>query len=138
MLASQTFVLPHNDYQFAQLHDSLLGLVGVGVGVVIVMAMLMRRYLPHTPFFSNVMLEPPSDAETRGPGATARPWSISSICSATRDWPPRSSPPRGKARFGNELVDVIADGEVIGRGTAVVVVEVHGNRVVVRSAGNHA
>jgi membrane-bound ClpP family serine protease len=42
--------------------------------------------------------------------------------------------PSGKARFGHELVDVIADGEVIARGASVVVVEVQGNRVVVRSA----
>jgi membrane-bound ClpP family serine protease len=44
--------------------------------------------------------------------------------------------PAGKARFGHELVDVIADGEFVSRGTAVTVVEVHGNRILVRGAGN--
>ena len=43
-----------------------------------------------------------------------------------------------KARFGDELVDVIADGEVVSRGQTVVVVAVHGNRVVVRSSGSTA
>jgi membrane-bound serine protease (ClpP class) len=38
----------------------------------------------------------------------------------------------GKARFGDELVDVIADGEPIDRGAPVEVVEVTGSRVVVR------
>jgi membrane-bound ClpP family serine protease len=44
--------------------------------------------------------------------------------------------PSGKARFGSRLVDVIADGEVIAKGAEVVVIEVQGNRVVVRSGGN--
>jgi hypothetical protein len=42
VLASQTFVLPHNEYQLTQLRDSLLGLGAVGVGVVIA-ALLMQR-----------------------------------------------------------------------------------------------
>ena len=40
--------------------------------------------------------------------------------------------PCGKARFGDLLVDVIADGEVIGRGAAIEVVKVRGSRVLVR------
>ena len=40
--------------------------------------------------------------------------------------------PSGKARFGNHLVDVISTGEFISRDSQVVVLEVHGNRVVVR------
>ena len=42
--------------------------------------------------------------------------------------------PSGKARFGGRLVDVIARGEVIERGTRVVVVEVRGNHVLVQTA----
>ena len=41
--------------------------------------------------------------------------------------------PSGKARFGEQLVDVIADGEFIERGQSVVVVETRGNRVLVKS-----
>jgi membrane-bound serine protease (ClpP class) len=40
--------------------------------------------------------------------------------------------PSGKAQIGDELVDVIADGEVIERNQPVRVVEVRGNRVLVR------
>lgn len=136
VLASQTFVLPHNDYQFSQLQDSLLGLVGVGVGVVIA-AMLMRRYLPHTPFFSHVMLEPPSDAELEDLAHRESLVDFDHLL-GQQGLATTQLTPSGKARFGSELVDVIADSEVIGRGTPVVVVAVQGNRVVVRSAGNHA
>ncbi len=40
----------------------------------------------------------------------------------------------GKAKFGDELVDVVAIGDAIDRGTPVVVVEVSGSRVIVRQA----
>ena len=41
--------------------------------------------------------------------------------------------PAGMARFGDKKVDVIADGEIIEKDTRVRVMEVKGNRVVVRS-----
>jgi len=40
--------------------------------------------------------------------------------------------PAGKARFGDAVVDVVAEGEYISRGAKVKVTEIHGNRVVVR------
>ena len=43
--------------------------------------------------------------------------------------------PSGKARFGDQLVDVMADGEMIDRGAAVEIVEVRGSRVLVRQVG---
>jgi len=42
--------------------------------------------------------------------------------------------PSGKARFGGRLIDVIARGEAIDRGTQVVVVEVRGNHLLVQAA----
>ena len=40
--------------------------------------------------------------------------------------------PAGKVQFGDELVDCVSNGELIAKGTPVVVEEVAGNRVVVR------
>ena len=42
--------------------------------------------------------------------------------------------PAGKADFDGELFDVISDGVAVGRNATVVVVEVAGNRVVVRES----
>ena len=42
--------------------------------------------------------------------------------------------PAGKARFGQAVVDVVAEGEFIDREAPVKIIEIHGNRVVVRSA----
>ncbi len=41
--------------------------------------------------------------------------------------------PAGKARFGDAVVDVVATAEFLDRGTKVEIVEIHGNRVVVRN-----
>ncbi len=132
VLASQTFVLPHNDYQMAQLQNSLLGLVGVSLGIV-ASAMLMRRYLPHSPFFSHMMLEPPSDAELEDLSHRESMVDFEHLV-GQHGLATTQLVPSGKARFGSQLVDVIADGEVISRGAKIVVVAVQGNRVVVRSA----
>jgi membrane-bound ClpP family serine protease len=132
VLASQTFVVPHNDYQLAQLRDSLVGLIGAFAGVVVA-ALLMRRYLPYTPFFNNVMLEPPSGAELEDISHREAIVNLDHLLGHQGTTTTQLTP-SGKARFGHELVDVIADGEVIARGAQVTVVEVQGNRVVVRSA----
>jgi membrane-bound serine protease (ClpP class) len=40
--------------------------------------------------------------------------------------------PAGKARFGERLVDVVAEGDFLAADIAIEVMEVRGNRVVVR------
>ncbi len=79
-----------------------------------------------------MMLEPPSDAELE---QLAQRESIVDLTHllGLHGTTTTQLMPSGKARFGSELVDVIADGEVIDRGTEVLVTDVHGNRVVVRS-----
>jgi membrane-bound ClpP family serine protease len=132
VLASQTFVVPHNEYQLRELRNSLLSLLAVGVCIGLA-AMIMRRYLPHTPLFSMMMLEPPSHAEQEDIAEREALVHFAHLL-GMHGVAMTQLTPSGKARFAGELVDVIADGEVIDRGSEVVVTEVHGNRVVVRSA----
>jgi hypothetical protein len=131
VLASQTFVLPHNDYQMEQLRNSLLGLAGAGAGVVLV-ALVLRRYLPHTPLLSHMLLEPPTGEELE---SLAHREALVELEHLVGHRGHTTTPllPSGKARFGSELIDVIADGEFVARGSEVEVVAVQGNRVVVRS-----
>jgi len=42
--------------------------------------------------------------------------------------------PAGKARFGDALVDVVATGEFLDKGTRVEIIAINGSRVVVRRA----
>jgi membrane-bound ClpP family serine protease len=41
--------------------------------------------------------------------------------------------PAGKARFGDDYVDVVSDGDFLPAGAGIYVIEAAGNRVVVRS-----
>lgn len=133
ILASQTFVLPHNDYQWDQLQGSLLSLMAVFAGVVAAVA-LMRRYLPHTPWVSSMLLEPPSGEERQ---TLLERESVVDFRHLVGKQGVSTTPlmPSGKARVEGLLIDVTADGEVIERGQNIVVTAVQGNRVVVKSAG---
>jgi len=130
VLASQTFVLPRNAYQVAQVRNSLMLLTTAGAGVVL-LAVLMNRYLPHAPMFNRMMLAPPTPEELsliNQREAVARFDHLLGCRGVT------TTPllPSGKAKFNDELVDCIADGEVIERNQPVRVVEVRGTRVLVR------
>jgi membrane-bound ClpP family serine protease len=131
VLASQTFVLPRNDYQIEQLRNTLLMLGGAAVGTMIAAA-LIHKFLPHTPMFNRMLLAPPSGEELSD---ISRREALAEWAHLLGRQGTTITPlaPSGKARFGEQLVDVIADGEFIERGQNVVVVETRGNRVLVKS-----
>jgi len=122
VLASQSFVLPSNDYQIRQLQWSLLGILGAAVGVALV-GVLIRRWLPGAPVLRHVLLEPPApDASDELPPDLVGREGVA----ATR------LVPAGKARIDGRLHDVSTDGQLVEPGAAVRVVEQRGGRIVVR------
>jgi membrane-bound serine protease (ClpP class) len=134
ILASQTFLWPRNEYQFDQLERSLLTIAAAGIGVIVV-AVFLRKRLPRSRLLGRMMLEPPAGEEAqeiRRREALADYHELVGQQGTTTT----QLTPGGKARFGDRLVDVMADGEVIGRGAAVEVVNVHGSRVLVREVGS--
>ena len=126
VLASQSFVLPTNDYQIRQLQWSLLGILGAAVGVALV-GMLVRRWLPRAPVLRHVLLEPPPetiDADEPPPVLVGRQgMAITRLV------------PAGKARIDGHLVDVATDGHLVEPGEPVQVVAVRSGRIVVRPVG---
>jgi membrane-bound serine protease (ClpP class) len=42
--------------------------------------------------------------------------------------------PAGQAQFEKAIADVVTEGEFIDKGESVMIIEIHGNRVVVRKA----
>ena len=130
ILASQTFVLPQNTYQFGQLKRSLLTIAAAGVGIVAALA-LLRRYLPHAPLFNQVILTPPAGEEAEDISRREALINLDDFV-GNRGTTTTQLTPSGKARFGDMLIDVITDGDVLSPGTDIEVVEVHGNRVIVK------
>jgi membrane-bound serine protease (ClpP class) len=130
ILASQTFVLPRNEYQFAQLQRSLWVIVLSGGGMIVA-AFFLRRWLPKTPILNRLILAPPDEAEREGIGRRELLVDLQDLL-GRRGVTSTPLYPAGKARIGDTLVDVIADGEMIDRGREIEVVEVRGNRVLVR------
>jgi membrane-bound ClpP family serine protease len=125
VLASQSFVLPANDYQIRQLQWSLLGILGAACGVA-ALAMLVRRWLPATPMFRNVLLEPPpADVDVVEQDMLEELVGLDGT-TTTR------LAPAGKARIGGRIHDVTSDGALVEPGMEVRVVEVRGGRVLVR------
>ena len=132
VLASQTSksFIPQNDFQRDELLTSLLTVAAACFGMI-VMAVLLRNHLPRSRLFGNFMLEPPAGEEAETIRRREALVNFHDLV-GTRGTTTTQLTPCGKARFGDLLVDVIADGEVIDRGAAIEVVEVRGNRVLVR------
>lgn len=131
ILAGQTFILPQNEYQLGQLRASLLVVAGASLGIVAA-AVLMNRWLPRAPILNQVMLAPLSDEAKK---QLDRSESLVDFGRLLNQRGVTTTPlmPGGKARFGDEVVNVIAEGEFVSPQTTIVVVAVHGYRVMVKA-----
>jgi membrane-bound ClpP family serine protease len=135
VLASQTFIFPRNDYQMNQFPRSLMMVLaaggGVGAGLVV-----LRKFMDRAPVLRRIILAPPGGAQYE---ELARREALVDFSHLLGQVGMTISPlvPAGKARFGNEFVSVISDGDIISKGTPVKVTRVTGNRVeVVAEAGS--
>ncbi len=117
--------------------NGVFGLV-FGFAGFAVLAWLLTKYMPKLELLSGLILVPAS-AKQGGAipvSATAPPETdavnvkigdIGEVVSTLR--------PTGKAEFGEIIVDVVAQAEFLAKGTKVVIMEIHGNRVVVKNEG---
>lgn len=130
VLASQTFVVPSNDYEWSQFPDSLLVISAAGAGILAAMA-CMRQVLTRAPVFRRVALETP-DGDQQEQIRYHESLVHLDYLAGKRGVATTQLTPSGKARFGDEVIDVISDGDLIPAGSAVSVAEVRGNEVIVR------
>ncbi|MFV1967236.1 MAG: nodulation protein NfeD [Pirellulaceae bacterium] len=129
VLASQTFVIPRNSYQMEQLPGSLMTVAAAGAGAFASLV-IMRRYLPDAPVLKTLMLASP-DEEQREDLSRREAMVDYLHLVGKRGRTTTQLTPSGKAQFGDEVVDVISDGEVIRAGVDVCVVNVRGSHVIV-------
>lgn len=131
VLMSQTFVIPRNVYQVQVLTRGIWVALGGAFGMVGGF-LLIRMMLPHVPVLSGLVMEQPdvlgiSESEKLGDYGHL----LGQTGSATT--PLR---PSGKARFGDQIVQVVSDGTAISAGDPVRVSEVHATKVVVEPLEN--
>jgi len=108
----------------AQFGMALIGAVLLGV--------LLVSYLPHIPYLNRLILRPRADADvTREELSDAvRPETAALLGAIGVAATPLR--PAGKVKFGDEYIDVVAEGAYVDPGTRVQVVEIEGNRIVVK------
>ncbi len=97
----------------------------------VVMAVLLARYLPSIPVVNRLLLRPQAEGDGLGEGAELVPPPHAALLGAigVAATPLR---PAGKVQFGDEYVDVVAEGSYASPGTRVQVIEIEGNRIVVK------
>ncbi len=134
VMASQNFIIPSTSHQLATSTNSLVVILVSGVGFVIVAAVI-SRYLGSLPVIGALVLKPPTgETTTVDPNQKGALPDESKFPVAVGDWGVADSPlrPAGKAKFENEYVDVVADGTYIDPGDQVRVIDLSGNRILVR------
>ncbi len=134
IMASHTFVWPSRDYEYRQMSQTLMEVTGA-ILTVSIGAVVLGRYFPSLPLFRRMILVPPDlsidtdefTGKPRTDGDGSLFFLLGEVGQTTT-----ALKPTGKARFGEMLVDVTADGFYIEPGSQVEVVEVHGSRVIVK------
>ena len=130
VLASQTFVIPSNAYQLGQLPRSLMMVAAAGAGAFASLV-LMRRYLADAPVVKRLMLAPVEE-EDRELLARREALADYGHLRGKRGKTVTPLTPSGKAQFGDALMAVMSDGELIPAGTEVFVSDVVGTHVYVQ------
>jgi membrane-bound serine protease (ClpP class) len=108
---------------------------GISIFIAIVGAFVAARYLPSIPYANRLILKPPghpaAEGEEPGPPVETVRAELAALLGAigVAATPLR---PAGKVQFGDQFVDVVAEGSFVQPGTRVQVVEIEGNRVVVK------
>lgn len=128
VLMSQTFVIPRNVYQVQVLTRGIWVALGGAAGLVGGFV-AVRMMLPHVPIFRGLVMEAPNDA-VLSESEKLGDYSFLIGQTGTATTPLR---PSGKARFGDQVVQVVSDGSPISAGEPVRVTEVLATRVVVEA-----
>ncbi|PHR90940.1 MAG: hypothetical protein COA78_34265 [Blastopirellula sp.] len=131
VFAMQTFILPTTDYELDQVPYSMFNVLVILLGVTVAI-FSAKHILPYLPIVGHAYLGAPSQEKQEEINRREMIVDLTHLMGKTGE---TTTPlrPSGKARFGNELVNVSSDGDLIEQGASVVAVAVHGNYITVRS-----
>ena len=120
VLASQTFIIPQNSYQILQFRNSLLILAVSGVGVL-GLGIIFSRMLEKIGKPKDVVVIQETERLANYDNLVGQRGTAATLLV-----------PAGKARIGNDLYDVVSNGDLIEKEHAIEVVQVVGYKIVVR------
>ncbi len=138
ILASETFDSFSTEIN-TQKMVRVLATLGLPLVAVIVTSMFIGKYLPKIPILRHIVLSPPvskhagdTSSLQLDPDLIAK--NEKGIYVGKQGVAVTILRPSGKARFDEELVDVITEGPFIEENSPIEIVEVRGNHIVVRTA----
>jgi membrane-bound ClpP family serine protease len=123
---------PSTSREWFQLGGTLATYTFSLIGAIVV-AFLIARYLPQIPYANRLVLSPPTDQPDAADG-TSSPASAATSAALLGAIGEAATTlrPAGKARFGDQYLDVVAEGSFVNAGKRVQVIEIEGNRIVVK------
>ncbi|MFT7641303.1 MAG: membrane-bound serine protease (ClpP class), partial [Pirellulaceae bacterium] len=126
VLASQTFVLPTNDYQLHAFSSSAITLAAGFIGII-ASVFVVAVVLPKIPFIRDRIAA--RSAEENSVIDRRERMAIFDHLLGQQGITTTRLAPSGKARFGDEIVNVLSDSELVPKGAGVRVVEVFGTTI---------
>lgn len=137
LLAGQDFVIPRSGDEWSRFSQWLLVLAGSMV-VLAITGITASRHLKSLPVFRRLILQSPasmaasneSTASKSTDGKLASTESL--IVLGAQGIAHTMLRPAGKARFGDQIVDVVTDGAFVERDTAVTISQIVGHRIIVK------
>jgi membrane-bound serine protease (ClpP class) len=111
---------------------SMMAQFGLALVGAVLLAVLVASYLPNIPYLNRLILKPKTEPGEPGdaPSEAIRPETAALLGAIGVAATPLR--PAGKVKFGDEYIDVVAESAYVEAGTRVQVVEIEGNRVVVK------
>jgi membrane-bound serine protease (ClpP class) len=128
VMASQGSFDPESPEMWRTLTKNLLVLASAGVMSALSVVYLSSR-MGTLPVFKRLILSPPAAGDTDEPGEEEPEPDVRVGASGVAQSALR---PAGKAQFGKEYVNVVTDGDFINHGARIEIIEITGNRIVVR------
>jgi len=130
--------VPRGDFEWQVFVEGALGFL-IGFGLFVVAAWLIAKHLPKLSTFSGLALVPSVGkatceikvSMTVSPEAAGQKLKV-----GDRGRVVGTLRPAGKARFDEAVADVVCEAEFIDTGTQIEIIEIRGNRVVVRKVSD--
>ena len=128
--------LPWPRYDFNDVQWQLLSngawAFSLGFAGFVVLAYVLARFLPKTGPFTGLVLAPADAGPQMQIDVTTPPEKADKLKVGDAGTAITTLRPAGTARFDNAIVDVVAEGDFIEKGRKIKIIQIQGNRVVVR------